>query len=143
MILSNGTFYNKVDGKKIVGESGEYKVTLVLASDDTGGGVASLLNPFGFDVIVTEAIVDITTAATAAGTLDVGIAAGATTSNDTLIDGLDVNAATGTFINSVDGGTNGGAARWEDDEYLTASKASGSMAGLAGVLYIKAIPVQS
>ena len=116
---------------------GSYKVAL--AALDTGGGIVSLANPEGADVIVTKLILNVTTAATAACTVDGGIAAGATTSADNLIDGQDVNAATGAF---AEVGSNGKRAKlWESDQYLTVSMASGAAAGLAGYAYIEYLRV--
>jgi hypothetical protein len=110
-----------------------------LAALDTGGGVLSLANPEGRDVIVTKLVLHVTTPATAACTVDGGIAAGATTSADNLIDGQDVNAAAGAF---AEVGSNGKRAKlWEDDQYLTVSMASGAAAGLAGYAYVEYIPV--
>jgi len=119
---------------------GAYRAAL--AALDTGGGVLSLANPEGADIIVTRLVLDITTAATGACTVDAGIAAGATTSSDNLIDGLDVNAATGVFDNIEDKGTNGKTRqKWESDQYLTISMATGAAAGLAGYAYVEYIRV--
>ncbi len=121
-------------------QKGSYKVAL--AALDTGGGVLSLLNPEGVDLILKRIILDITTPATAAGTLDAGLGSGATTSYDNLIDGLDVNTAAGVFDNIENQGTNGkSAVRWESDGYLTISKASGAMAGLIGNAYLEWVRV--
>jgi len=104
--------------------------------------VLSLLNPEGVDLIITRLVLDVTTVATAACTLDAGVAAAATTSNDTLIDGLDVNAATGVFGNIDDQGTNGQSViRWESDYYLTISMKTGAAAGLVGNGYIEYIRI--
>jgi len=119
---------------------GAYKAALGVA--DTGGGVLSLLNPEGVDLIITRLVLDVTTKATAACTLDAGVAAAATTSNDTLINGIDVNAAAGVFGNIDDKAGNGQAViRWESDYYLTISMASGAAAGLVGNAYIEYIRV--
>ena len=119
-------------------QKGAYR--LALAAADTGGGVVSLANPEGADVIVTRLVIDVTTIATAACTLDAGIAAAATTVADNLIDGVDVHSATGVFDNVEDGGTNGQAVyKWESDEYLTVSMKTGAAAGLAGYAYIEYI----
>ncbi len=85
----------------------------------TGGGVlatAISAQNFGFGqlqfldnapVIITEVILYVSTVSTGAATLDIGIAANGSTSDDTLIDGVDVHSATGVFSNKVNGGTNG------------------------------------
>jgi len=108
-----------------------------LAAADTAGGVLSLANPFGVDAMISRLILNVTTASTGACTVDAGTAANGTTSADNLIDGLDVNSATGVFDNTVNGGTNGGGAElWGSTQYLTISMASGAAAGLAGTAYI-------
>lgn len=112
-----------------------YKVAL--SNADTAGGVLAVANPEGVTLIVRSLILDVTTKATGACTVDAGIAANGTTSNDTLIDGVDVGTAAGTFDSQKDAGTNGaGPRRWGASEYLTVSKASGAAAGLAGYAYI-------
>lgn len=121
-------------------QKGAYRYAL--AALDTGGGVLSLANPEGADVIVTRLVLDVTTKSTAACTLDGGIAAAATTVADDLIDGLDVNAATGVFDNIDDQGTNGqSVVKWGSDEFLTISKKTGAAAGLAGYAYVEYIRV--
>lgn len=117
---------------------GAYKVALGHA--DTAGGVLSLANPEGVNLIVTKLVLNVTTVATGACTVDAGIAANGTTLNDTLIDGADVNAAVGSF--GSPSGTHGvPAVLWGSDKYLTVSKASGAAAGLAGNAYIEYIRV--
>lgn len=113
-----------------------YKVAL--ADADTGGGVLSLLNPEGVDCVITKLILDVTTAATAACTLDAGVGSGATTVYDTLIDGVDVNTAAGLFGNGDQAGTNGTQEiRWESNHYLTVSMKTGAAAGLVGYAYVQ------
>lgn len=119
-------------------QSGAYKIALGHA--DTGGGVLSLANPEGTDIIVTKLVLNVTTPATAACTVDAGIAATATTSADNLIDGQDVNTAAGAF--GSPSGTNGLPAKlWKSDQYLTVSMKTGAAAGLVGYAYIEYIRV--
>lgn len=119
-------------------QKGAYKVAL--AALDTAGGVLSLANPEGVDLIVTRLILDVTTKSSAACTVDAGIAADGTTSNDTLIDGLDVGTAAILADNIENQGSNGVAAKkWSSSQYLTISKASGAAAGLVGNAYIEYI----
>lgn len=113
---------------------------VALAALDTGGGVVSLLNPEGVDLIVKSLVLDVTTKASAACTVDAGCGAGATTVYDTLIDGADVGTAAGVF--GSPSGTNGvPAVRWESDGYLTVSMKTGAAAGLAGYAYVEYVPV--
>jgi hypothetical protein len=117
-------------------------VKVALAALDTGGGVVSLANPEGADLIITRFLINVITVATAACTLDAGVAAAATTVSDSLIDGQDVNGATGVFDNFDDQGTNGqSCVLWPSAQYLTVSKKTGAAAGLAGFAYIEYVHV--
>ena len=106
---------------------------------DTGGGVGAWQNPHENAVIVKGITIDLTTAASAACTIDCGTTAtSAVTSSDNLIDGLDVNAATGVFDNITDKGTNGKSRqRLASGKWITFSRASGASAGLVGTAFIE------
>ena len=111
------------------------KKTLVvdLADADTGGGILSVANPEGVECLITEVIIQVDTVPTGACTIDVGVAANGTTSNDTLLDGLDIGAAIGRFDNINDKGGNGGRDRaWGSTQYITGSKSTNATAGLVG-----------
>ena len=75
-----------------------------LAAD---ANVHSVQNPFDCDCLV-GCVVNVTTN-DATETMDVGVDSDGTSSNDTLLDGLDVGAATGVFcsFSDADTGTNG------------------------------------
>ncbi len=114
---------------------------VALATADTAGGVFGWQNPESNAIIVVRAVIDLTTKSTSACTVDIGSAANATTSSDDLLDGLDVNAATGVFDNIADKGTNGKEKQRVDakggtTDHVTASKATGAAAGLVGNAYI-------
>lgn len=101
---------------------------------------ASAANPFGYPVIITRAIFYSTTIATAAATLDMGVAADATTGSDLLMDGLDVNSATGVFDNLTNPGTNGlRNGLWPTASFLNVKEASGNVNGLVGHLIVECI----
>lgn len=112
---------------------------VALAAADTGGGVLAWANPESGSIIITRVVLDVTTKSTAACTLDVGTTAtSATTSSDTLLDGLDVGTAAGTFDNVEDQGTNGTSRqKLATGKWVTASMASGAAAGLVGYAYIE------
>jgi hypothetical protein len=114
---------------------------VTLAALDTGGGVAAWQNPEGAAIIITRVILDVTTKATGACTVDVGTTpTNATTSSDNLLDGVDVGTATTTADNITEKGTNGKSRqRLASGKWVTASMASGAAAGLAGKLYIQYI----
>jgi hypothetical protein len=117
-------------------------VRVALAAVDTAGGVFAWANPEGESIIVTRLLLDITTKTTGACTLDCGVAANGTTLNDTLIDGLDANAATGLFDNVTNKGTNGlPQVKVTSTQYITGSVASGASAGIVGYAYITYIKV--
>lgn len=100
------------------------------------GGVFTWTNSTGATVVVTDVIIELTTASTGAGTVDIGFAA-TVISADNLMDGLDVNAATGTFSNNSTPGTNGLPAKQVPaNQYVTASQATGAVAGLVGTYHI-------
>jgi len=122
--------------------TGSYKVALTAATTTTGGDALNLLNPEGVDLIVTRLILDITTEATGAATVDAGITT-TLTSSDTLIDGADVGTAAAVFdsTDETDSGTDGKCGRrWESDEYLTITP-SATLAGLVGNAYIQYVRV--
>jgi hypothetical protein len=120
---------------------GSFRVALSDAAD-TSGAVASIPNPEGRTVYVTALIVNLTTASSGAGTVDAGISANSTTLSDTLIDGLNVNAATGVFSNLREPGSNGKAGQpWGATQYLTISRASGAVAGLRGEAIVEYLVV--
>lgn len=115
-------------------------VKVALTALDTGGGIFSWKNDEeGAAIIVTRLLLDITTKTTGACTLDAGTtAASATTVSDNLIDGLDINAATGQFDNLGNAGTNGKTRqKLADDGWVTGSMKTGAAAGLVGSVYIE------
>ena len=123
-------------GTSGVFDRGGYRIQLGNAGA-AAADMASVANPFGEDVIVTQCIVNVTTGSTGASTMDVGIGASASTSYDNLIDGL--SGATAGVYNDL--GTNGKRCKlWQTTDYLTASEASGDVSGLAGELILKVIP---
>lgn len=113
-----------------------------LVASDAAGGAVAWSNPEQADLIIERVILDVTHATTAGtATVDIGIAANGTSSSDTLMDGLSVVAA-GTFSNIDSKGTNGKSiAKLAAAEYVTASKASGALAGLTGSLYVTYRPI--
>lgn len=111
---------------------------VALAALDTGGGVFAWANPEADSILITRTVLDVTTKATGACTIDVGTTAtNATTSSDNLIDGLDVGTAAGVFDSITDKGTNGKSRqKLATGKWITGSMASGAAAGLVGYVYI-------
>jgi hypothetical protein len=83
-------------------------VALTATTATTGGAVGSWTPPEGAPVMITRAWIYVATKSTGAATVDVGVAANATTSNDTLIDGADVGTASNVVKDNIsDASTNG------------------------------------
>jgi len=111
-------------------------VTALLSDVDTAGGLVSLINGAGVDLVVLSAVLNVGTASTGACTVSIGYTAtSGTTLSSTLISGQTV-ASTGTFQSAV-----ANAVRWVNGKWITASTASGASAGLVGTLYLTCIPV--
>lgn len=93
--------------------------------------------------IILRAVLDITTVATAACTIDVGYTAvSSTTTSDTLLDGIDANAATGTFDSmnaALDAGANALAQKAASGKWVTIDEKTGDATGLVATLYVQYI----
>lgn len=98
-------------------------------------------NPEAAKIIVERVLVNLDTAGGSGNSvLDVGVVANATSTADTLIDGLDLNT-TGLFDNIVDKGTNGKARQLVDEkggtnDYVTGKILVANAAALVGDVYI-------
>lgn len=114
------------------------KFALVAGTSTTGGDVISWANPTGEVIIVENVILDVTTQASGAPTLDVGVAANGATTSDTIIDGVDIGTApiVASAINAP--GTDGGADRkMTGTQYITGTPSStaAALVGSCVVLY--------
>ena len=112
---------------------------VALGAANTGGGVLSWANPESSTIMIQRILLNITTKATGACTIDVGTTdTNGTTSSDNLIDGLDTHTAAGLFDNYDDSGTNGKTKQLlATGKWVTGSKASGAAAGTVGFAYIE------
>jgi hypothetical protein len=125
-----------VDMNKYYNNNGVITAKLpVTAATTTTGGDA--INWTAGKIIYVNCVhLDITTPATGAATMDVGIAATGT-SNDTLMDGVDVGTAAIYANPYANAGTNGGAPRKATaTQYVTATP-SATLAGLVGTAIIE------
>ena len=107
-----------------------------LTASAAAGGVFSLQNTYGSNLVITRVIIYLTALTGSAGTMNVGVGDSGSTSYDTLIDGLDVNSATGAYGNIKNKGTNGEESElWGTSKYITASLTgeAGSLAGFYAV----------
>ncbi len=117
-----------------------------MASGNANAFAFAVQNPEGVDCIVTNVIVDITTAGgTASSVLDIDVAADATSTGDSIIDGLDLNA-TGVADRHDDAGSNGGEAlKWDKkggtNDYVTGKILVQNAASLVGTVIIEYVPL--
>ena len=117
-----------------------------LASGNTNAFAFAVQNPENVDCVVTNVIVDITTAGgTATSVLDVDVVDGATDTGDDIIDGLDPNA-TGTSDRHANAGSNGGApVKWDKkggtNDHVTGKILVANVASLAGQVIIEYVPL--
>jgi hypothetical protein len=112
------------------------RLKIAMAVATGAGGMVSLLNPFGVDVFIDRAIVDVTTKSTSAATANVGVDADGATGDDTLLDGVDIGTAAILADNLLTPGTNGlSLIRWGSTQYLVMSGAA-DPAGAVGNLYV-------
>ena len=117
-------------------QNGSYKVALTAATTTAVGGVLSVVNPTGVDVMITRLLLNVTTQSTGAASVDIGVDDDGATNSDTLIDGLSV-ATAGLYDNIENQGTNGkSAVRWPAGYYLVGT-ASATTAGMVGYAYIE------
>ena len=109
-----------------------------LTADTKGdvGGVVKLLNDTGVDIIITDAIFDITKASTGAATISVGVNKAGTTGDATLLNAINAKSVkihnnrnhelVDTYASNA-----GGMAVWEAGGYIVAT-ASATVAGMEG-----------
>ena len=117
-----------------------------LASGSANAFAFAVQNPEDVDCIVTNVVVDITTAGgTASSVLDVDVVGDATSTGDDIVDGLDLNAA-GTFDRHSSPGTNGGApVKWDKkggtNDYVTGKILAQNASSLVGQVVIEYVPL--
>ena len=108
------------------------------------GGVVAWQNPETTAIIVLRVILDITTASSGACTLDVGVTAtNATTTSDTLLDGIDATAAvvSDSMNAALDTGANALAQKLAAGKWITIDEKTGDATGLVATLFIQYITV--
>jgi hypothetical protein len=130
----NGTITGTAVGNRVI-KTG----VLALAGAALHAGIVAWTNPEGADIIVLRAVADITTASTGASTLDIGLTAvSATTTSDTLLDGISgTPAAVFDSMNAaLDSGANAKAQKLAAGKWVTVDEATGDTTGLVGNLYI-------
>ena len=109
------------------------------------GGVVAWQNPEASSILVLRTVLNLTTVATGACTLDVGVTAtSATTTSDTLLDGIDANAAIGVFDSMdslLDSAANAHAQLLAAGKWITIDEKTGDATGLVANLYIQYVVI--
>jgi hypothetical protein len=122
-----------------------YWIQGTLTAATGNAGALSIQNTYGSNLIVTRALVYLTALVGSAATLNVGVGSASDDDYDNLIDGLNVNSATGSYDNLEDHGSSGKATMlWPTTQYITATLAAGEGAGsFAGKYAIHVIDINS
>lgn len=118
---------------------------VALASGDQNEYAFAWQNPESSAIIVRRVLVDVTTAAGAAATMDVGTANDATTNGDNLLDGVDINSV--HVVDNIDDQSTEGESKQKMDEkggttdHITGQILSDNAGALAGNVYIEYVVV--
>jgi hypothetical protein len=115
------------------------QVPIAISASTTSGQIAAIELAGAAGTWVHRAWINRTTASAAACTLDIGIAANATTSSDVLLDGISINATgVADSADGTDNGTNGVVKPQlaTGGQFVTATVASGNANGFVGTLHI-------
>lgn len=121
---------------------GFVKLTITGAASTASGGIGSVLNPEGVDLLITRTFLYARTGSTGAANLDVGIGATSATKGTDILstfDGIDATIGGKAFYcQAVSVNETEEAVIWEDDEYLTVT-GSATTVGLDADLYVEYI----
>jgi hypothetical protein len=125
----------------------ERTLIVPLASGDANDFAAAVQNPETVDCILTEVILDITTAGgTATAALRVDVVANATTGNTGIIAAQDANAAAVESSNRVAGQGTGNRKKWNArggaNDFVTCQIITEDATALAGKMIIRYIPLE-
>ena len=117
-----------------------------LASGFWTAKAKALALPEAVDCIITNVIVDITTAGgTGSSVLDVDVESSATGTGDDIIDGLDLNAAAVSDRHNAAGSNGGAPVKWHKkggtNDYVTGKILAQNAASLVGKVIIEYVPL--
>ena len=127
-------------------QSGRMEKTAVFPLATVHAAVNGFVNPESFDVMINSITILVTTVATAAAKIDVGVSSvSISTASDNLADGLDVHSGTAPLVvaPNAQAGTNGKFQQyWTAGTWLTVSDdATGDCTGFVGSVYVSYVPV--
>lgn len=128
------------------GRGGTLAIDITGVASTAAGGIGSLLNPWGEDVLITRATLYVATPSTGAANIDIGVGSAAATDATDIINALAMNGAiTGKAYNghAMQNTTKTeitAPAVWQDDYYLCIT-GSASTVGLVAKLFLGCIPL--
>jgi len=129
--------------RAMMGKTAGFWIQGSLTASDSAGGVFSEENTYGSDLVITRVILQVTTGASGACTLDIGTAADATTSGNNLITAVDV-ADAGIFDNIADKGASGTSRlKFGSGGFCNGSLDAGATAGIVGQYAIHCLDLTS
>jgi len=111
------------------------RLTLV-PKDTTGVLTSTWPNPAGVDIIVFAVYLNITTKSTSAATYDIGVAANATTTSDTIFDAVDIGTAAGLFTGDDATGVAGPVGRLMTSTQFITIDAKSDDTGVVGTIWV-------
>ena len=124
------------------GANGFLKLAIAGAASTSAGGIGSILNPEGVDLLIIRTYLYARTGSTGAVNLQVGIGATAATQGTDILSTFDGIEATiggkAFFCQAVAANETEEAVVWEDSEYLTVTGSATSV-GLDADLYVEYI----
>lgn len=109
-----------------------YRGALTAATTTAVGGMVTLQNTSGYDLLVKDAYVEIATVSTGAATYNLGTDTTGTTTSATILAATSDAKVLGIVVGSV--------VRWKKDTFIVGT-ASATVAGLVGSYYIEATPI--
>lgn len=124
--------------QNVAPQVGAYSVRITGGTSTAGGGVASIPNPEGCDLVIADAFLYVHTNSTGAANLTIGTAAAGTAAATSMLPATAMAAAAGNVYALYNHGTAVGAAGtlWDADHFVNVA-GSGSTAGLTADLIIK------
>jgi len=114
-----------------------FRGNLIAATTTAAGGVVSLRNTTGVNLIVTDFILNIITGSTGAANLNIGTHATGAASSDNLMQAANAQTVR-VQSNRGQAGANGGMARWLNGAFVVAT-ATATTAGMVGTYHILAV----
>jgi hypothetical protein len=128
------------------GRGGTLAIDIAGAASTAAGGIGSVLNPWGEDVLILRATLYVATPSTGSANIDIGVGSAAATDATDIINALAMNGAiTGKVYNghAMQNTTKTEITApvvWQDDYYVCFT-GSATTAGLVAKLFLECVPL--